>query len=290
MAATTELATQDSKPISRTQPIGQGIVPRTFEEATSLANALYKTGVFSAESAGHAVAKVIIGADFGFSAPFSLMNLYVFKGNIGMEYPAMIAVVKRAGYSYKVLEQSSTKCSIQFLNRDGTEPGPPVTWTVEDTKKAGTQNMDKYPQAMLFARAFATGCRMYCADAFAGAVYSKDEIEEIKHSEPTDLPAPIESTAIQALSARLGNQNPEGELIDPLADKGPETSTEPQGAPIPYLVELGWDAEQRSDFAAFCEGKELDPDVAQENCRETGIKGSAAIYEYLETGQAGLQL
>jgi hypothetical protein len=50
-------------------------------------------------------------------------------------------------------------------------------FTIEDAKKAGTKNLDKYPANMLFARAMSNGVKWYTPDVFNGPVYTPDEIQ-----------------------------------------------------------------------------------------------------------------
>ncbi|NBO17384.1 MAG: hypothetical protein EBV07_00610 [Proteobacteria bacterium] len=51
------------------------------------------------------------------------------------------------------------------------------TFTIEDAKKAGTKNTDKFPRNMLFARAMSNGVKWYTPDVFAGPVYVPEEME-----------------------------------------------------------------------------------------------------------------
>jgi hypothetical protein len=63
---------------------------------------------------------------------------------------------------------------------------------LEDAKKAGTKNLDKYPKNMLFARAISNGVKWYTPDVFAGPVYVPEEMgaetvtEDVQHDEVKD--------------------------------------------------------------------------------------------------------
>jgi len=89
----------------------------------------------------------------------------------------LATLVKSSGkYNYKIVEISTTKCHIDFYE-NGELSGASV-FTIEDARKAGTQNLDKYARNMLFARAMSNGVRWYCPDATAGPVYTPEELGE----------------------------------------------------------------------------------------------------------------
>jgi len=92
-------------------------------------------------------------------------------------------------------------CTIEFYE-DGRAIGR-SRFTIEDAKRAGTKNMDKYPRNMLFARAMSNGVRWFCPDVFGQAVYTPEElragqddvVEAVAHDEPEpvyDEPEPPE--------------------------------------------------------------------------------------------------
>jgi hypothetical protein len=67
-------------------------------------------------------------------------------------------------------------CSIDFFQ--GSENIGNSTFTIEEAKKAGTKNIDKFPKNMLFARAISNGVKWFCPDVFAGPVYVPEEMPE----------------------------------------------------------------------------------------------------------------
>lgn len=273
---TLDIPANEIRSIVAARPVGHGIVPSTFQEATELANALLRTGCFGdMKSAGQAVAKVVVGAEWGFSAAFSMMNVYIYNGQIGLEYPAMVAVVKRAGYKYKVIEQSAAKCSIQFIDPDGTLPGPPAEFTAQDAQKAGTQNMNKFPQAMLFARAFSMGCRMYCSDAFAGAVYSKDEVQAMEAEVIEDRPV------LEPSSQRLAGKIASGsdEAFNPFPDT---VEDEPKGEPEYRLGNLILSEDEYRDLSTWLDSTETTLEKAAEFAKANEPQSIEQFYLMME--------
>jgi hypothetical protein len=87
----------------------------------------------------------------------------------------MAAAVKRSDkYNYRVAEMTDKVCKIIFLE-GGQEVGESA-FSLEDAKRAGTKNIDKFPRNMLFARALSNGVRWFCPDVFDTTVYTPDEL------------------------------------------------------------------------------------------------------------------
>ncbi len=112
----------------------------------------------------------------------------------------MASCLKGSGkYDYKVVKHDKKVCEIDFYQ--GSEKIGTSTFTAEDAKAAGTKNMDKYPQNMLFARAMSNGVKWYTPDIFKGPVYTPEEMgevvtEDIQHEviqAPQPEPGEVES-------------------------------------------------------------------------------------------------
>ena len=112
----------------------------------------------------------------------------------------MAANVKGSGkYDYRVMESTEKICSIDFYQ--AKEKIGNSTFTIEDAKKAGTKNIDKFPKNMLFARAISNGVKWFTPDIFAGPVYVPEEMEipitnDVPHEVVKDEPK------LKALSAK----------------------------------------------------------------------------------------
>lgn len=145
-----------------------------------LGNVLAKSGYFTdAKDAAQAIVKVLAGREMGFGPIASMTGIYIVKGKPSMGANLIAAAVKRSGrYDYRVKEHTDDVCAIEFYERvDGKREMIGVsTFTIKDARKAQTQNLDKYPRNMLFARAMSNGAKWYCADVFGGPVYTPDEL------------------------------------------------------------------------------------------------------------------
>ena len=121
--------------------------------------------------------KVLAGREIGFG-PFAAVNgIHIIKGKPSISANLMAAAVKSSPkYDYKIVTMTDKEVSIQFYE-NGEKNGPPSTFTAADAAKAGTQNMNKFPRNMLFARAMSNGVRFFCPDVFSGnTVYTPEEL------------------------------------------------------------------------------------------------------------------
>lgn len=155
------------------------IIKPTATEIMSLGKAFAESGMFpDIKSAAQAVVKISAGQEIGIP-PFAAMSgVHIINGKPTIGAGLIAATVKGSGkYDYKVIQQDEKACSIDFYQ--GKEMIGNSTFTIEDAKKAGTKNIDKFPKNMLFARAVSNGVKWYCPDVFAGPVYTPEEMEQV---------------------------------------------------------------------------------------------------------------
>ena len=164
---------------------------KSSADAISIGETFYKSGMFAdIKSAQQAVVKIMAGAEMGIS-PFQAMSgIHIIQGKPTIGAGLMASRVKASGkYNYKIVEMDEKLCKIQFYeqcavlgdkhNNKGWNEIGVSTFTIEDAKKAGTKNLDKFPRNMLFARAMSNGVRWFCPDIYEGPVYVPEEMESI---------------------------------------------------------------------------------------------------------------
>ena len=152
---------------------------KSSADAISIGETFYKSGMFAdIKSAQQAVVKIMAGAEMGIS-PFQAMSgIHIIQGKPTIGAGLMASRVKASGkYNYKVTEMTDKVCTIDFL--EGGQSIGTSSFTIEDAKKAGTKNLDKFPRNMLFARAMSNGVRWFCPDIYEGPVYVPEEMENI---------------------------------------------------------------------------------------------------------------
>ena len=128
-----------------------------------------------------AVVKVLAGRELGFGPIASMTGIHIVQGRPTLGADLLAKAVKRSGrYNYRVVELSDTRCELAFFERDGDKWVPIGTspFTVEDAKRAGTKNIDKFPRNMLFARAMSNGVKWFCPDAIGLTVYDPSELPQ----------------------------------------------------------------------------------------------------------------
>jgi hypothetical protein len=171
-----------------------------FADMKQMGEVFAASGMFAdTKAAAQAIVKIQAGQEIGIG-PFAAMSgIHIIQGKPTMGAGLMASCVKGSGkYDYKVVKHDKKVCEIDFYH--GKEKIGTSTFTDVDAKAAGTKNMDKFPQNMLFARAMSNGVKWYTPDIFMGPVYTPEEmgdvvIEDIAHEEikPTMLPGELAS-------------------------------------------------------------------------------------------------
>jgi len=154
-------------------------IVKSATDALTIGETFFKSGMFSdIKSAQQAVVKIMAGAEMGIS-PFAAMSgIHIIQGKPTIGAGLMAARVKGFGkYDYKVLEHSDKICSIEYFQ--GANSLGVSTFTIEDAKKAGTKNIDRFPKNMLFARAMSNGVKWYTPDIYENPVYVPEEMEQV---------------------------------------------------------------------------------------------------------------
>ena len=149
----------------------------TYDEVERVAKAMAASGFFQdAKSISQAIVKIMAGSEMGFGPFASMQGVNIIQGRPTYNANMMASAVKASGkYNYRVIRLDDKGCEIAFYE-NGTETGH-STFTLEDAKKAGTKNLDKFPRNMYFARAMSNGVKWYCPDVMNGnAVYTPEEL------------------------------------------------------------------------------------------------------------------
>jgi hypothetical protein len=107
-----------------------------------------------------------------------MSGIHIIQGKPTIGAGLMAARVKGFGkYDYRVLEHTDKVCSIEYFQ--GANSLGVSTFTIEDAKKAGTKNIDRFPKNMLFARAMSNGVKWFTPDIYENPVYVPEEMEQV---------------------------------------------------------------------------------------------------------------
>lgn len=148
-------------------------------DVMALGKAFAESGMFpDIKSAAQAIVKIQAGAELGIGPFQSMSGIHIISGKPTIGAGVMASMVKGSGkYDYKVLEANEKVCKLEFY--EGKVSLGTSSFSIEDAKKAGTKNLDKFPRNMLFARAMSNGVKWYTPDVFAGPVYVPEEMEQV---------------------------------------------------------------------------------------------------------------
>lgn len=192
----------------------------SISEIQQVARLLAASGYFDAKGASEqAIAqiatKILAGAEMGYGPFASVQGIHVIQGRPAMSANLMAAAVKASQrYDYRVRQMDESGVQIEFFERVAgrLESLGVSTFTAEDARKAGTQNMAKFGRNMMFARAMSNGVRWYTPDVFLGAaVYT-----------PEELGASVDA---------------EGNVIDLPPQPAPGKAAQPPAAPAPAAAD-----------------------------------------------------
>jgi hypothetical protein len=182
MALSTEL--KDTKESAITSPDTYRVtsaseMPENLEQVVALAKVMAASGFYQdATTPQKAAAIMLLGIQFGIPPAQALTAIHVVKGKPMLHYSALLSKVRQhPDYDYNILESTAKVARIQW-ERKGKVIGETV-FTEVDAKRQGTQNMEKFPDTMLLARAVSNGVKRYCPDVINGMpVYTPGEIQE----------------------------------------------------------------------------------------------------------------
>jgi len=154
----------------------------TVNETLQMAKLFAESGMFTdAKQMSQAFVKVQAGKEMGIGAFASMTGINIIMGKPTLGAGLIASCVKaNEKYDFKVKELTDKICSIDFFQKsvNGMELIGNSTFTIEDAKKQGTKNLDKFPKNMLYARAISNGQKWFCPDVFKMAVYVPEEMPE----------------------------------------------------------------------------------------------------------------
>ena len=174
-------------------------IVKSTTDALTIGETFFKSGMFAdIKSAQQAVVKIMAGAEMGIS-PFQAMSgIHIIAGKPSIGAGIIASRVKSSGkYDYRILGMDDQACSIEFFQLSGNnkESLGITKFTIDDAKRAGTKNLDKFPRNMLFSRAISNGVKWFCPDIYEGPVYVPEEMAQVTEDvQAVEVPAPKQRT------------------------------------------------------------------------------------------------
>jgi len=168
--------------------VKDGGMINSFGDVERIGKAMASSGYFKdAMQAAQAAVKILAGQEMGIGPFASMTGIHVIKGKPSIGANLMASAVKaHPKYDYRVKQIDNAGCVIMFYE-NGEELGE-SSFSAQDAKAAGTQNLGKFPRNMLFARAMSNGIKWFCPDVFVGnTVYTPDELGGISDTSKPEL-------------------------------------------------------------------------------------------------------
>jgi hypothetical protein len=229
-------------------------------------------------------AAMLTGREIGIGPMHSLRAIDVIDGKPSLSAELMASLVLRAGHWLWVVESTNDVCTMAGRRSDWPDriPDQTVTWTVDDAKQAGLAgkgNWQKYPRAMLRARATSELCRSVFADVVERVGYVAEElggepephveamatVREVAPEQADEVDAEYadedgsDSSDVGEGEAPTSEAQPPAPAASPAADAAgrsgeaahPRTGAPPPVAASPDHSPEGWDAERPDVPASF---------------------------------------
>lgn len=212
------------------------------------------------------------GAPLGFGTMESINGIVVLDGKPTMTADLVQAAVRKAGHKLRV-SGDDTYAEAIVIRADDPDFEFRVRWDMQRAKTAGLLDKrggawNKYPAAMLRARAITEVARMACADALHGVVYTPEELG----ADVTEAGEPIQMSATPRQTAQ---QPPAAEQPAPAAP----AAAQPPAAPRTVTQDWAGAADACSTVERV---QEIWREAARERQLDLEISPGVKVSEYLQ--------
>lgn len=147
------------------------------------------------------------GRALGLDVVTTITTIHVIKGKPTQSADLMLSRTRSAGHKVRIRQEPGS-CTVSIWRSDDPDFENVITWTYDDAVTAGLceiknnrpwsrskngepQNWEKYPRAMLRARAIAECVRSACPEVLHGAIYTPEELGARVDSEGLPVEAEV---------------------------------------------------------------------------------------------------
>ncbi len=141
------------------------------------------------------LACVLTGRELGIGPMQSLKHVAIIEGKPGLSAELMAGLVRSRGHKLRIITRAQDEAEVEGVRADDPQHPLRVCWTLKDAERAGLCKIqqdgrptardrnnkpmpwEKYPDALLLARAISALCRALFADVLAGFSYTAEEIQ-----------------------------------------------------------------------------------------------------------------
>lgn len=214
------------------------------------------------------------GRALGLDVVTTITTIHVIKGKPCQSADLMLGRARTAGHRVRI-KSERTQCVVSIQRHDDPDDETVIEWTLDDAVIAGLCEIrndrpyardqknqptpwEKFPRAMLRARAIAECVRSACPEVLHGAIYTPEELGEVVDQEGNPVVVVERDTAPVQQTATVVNSTPNpppardylAEAIaetDPVKLEAIQAAAQANGAPAPYMAVL---ADVRAAHAA----------------------------------------
>ena len=196
------------------------LLARNVDELHQLGKMCSSSGFFNdSRQAAQAMVKIAAGQELGLAPIQSMTGIHVIKNRVTLSANLMAALLKKAGYRWKMKKFDAQECELIMFDPSGEELGP-SSFSMKDAQaaKLNTDNWKKYPRNMLFARAISNAARWYAPEVITGC-YTPEEMGDSSF---------VESNVVEATYVEAQDQHPRTDTMElPNARQGraPQVNT-----------------------------------------------------------------
>ncbi|MGW2910495.1 recombinase RecT [Streptomyces asoensis] len=181
------------------------------------------------------------GRALGLDVVTTITTIHVIKGKPCQSADLMLGRARNAGHRVRI-KSERTRCEVRIMRHDDPDDETVIEWTLDDAVIAGLctlrdnrpyardqknqpQPWEKFPRAMLRARAIAEAVRIACPEVLHGAIYTPEELGAVVDQEGNPV-------VVERVDAPPMQQ---GVTVVQSTPNGPPT--EPTAPPRDYLTE-----------------------------------------------------
>jgi len=160
-----------------------------MRDIAEMANAISKSNFFGLKTPEQAAALMLVAQADGLHPAKAATHYHIIQGKPSLSADAMLARFQAAGGRVKWEVYGDDAVIGTFTHAAGGSVT--IRWDLERAKKAGVQNLQKFPAAMMRARCISEGVRTVYPGVIVG-MYTPEEVSTFAPPEPAQeaLPAP----------------------------------------------------------------------------------------------------
>ncbi|MFH8993284.1 recombinase RecT [Streptomyces sp. NPDC017940] len=139
------------------------------------------------------------GRALGLDVVTTITTIHVIKGKPCQSADLMLGRARTAGHRVRI-KSERTRCEVRIMRHDDPDDETVIEWTLDDAVTAGLctlregrpyardqkgqpQPWERFPRAMLRARAIAEAVRTACPEVLHGAIYTPEELGAVVDQE-----------------------------------------------------------------------------------------------------------